>query len=232
MKHKYRFIGYIVVLIIIAILAIIPYFIPAFRNFSSPNYIRELLISVGPFGYFVFMGLLLLTVPLPIPSTPVVLAGGYVYGTFLGSSLALIAGTIGGVIAFLLIRKFGRPLLDKLVDEHHIIHFNKIFKKRGIIAAFISYAIPLFPSDAVSLILGLTRIKFRTFLLILIIAHIPRYLIVNSLGADLYTGFTWKTALILLGGIVFVLVSVFREKLKKLLFKEMKYLREGFNSIF
>ncbi len=226
MKRKHRLLGYVIALALAAIILLLPYLFPAFKNLSSPTYLRELLISVGPFGYFVFIGLLLLTIPLPIPSTPVVLAGGYVYGTIFGSLLALTAGVIGGSAAFLLIRKFGRPLLERLVDAHHITHFNHIFKKRGTAAAFISFAIPLFPSDGVCLILGLTKMKFRTFLLLFVLAHIPRYLIINSLGSDLYSGFSPKTIAVLMGGAIFILVALFREKLKKAFFKELKELED------
>ena len=222
MVHKHRWKGYVILGVLIIVFIALSFLFPGLKSFASPTYVRDFLLGLGNWGYLMFIVLLLATIPLPMPSTPVVLGGGYVYGLFLGTILALIACVIGGTIGFYLTRTYGKPLLEKLVAKKQIIHFNHIFKERGIIAAFVSYAIPLFPSDAVNLILGLTRIKYTTFILLVTIAHIPRYLIVNSLGEDLFAGFTWKTVMVIIGGAVFILVAIFREKLKKFLFKELR----------
>lgn len=221
MKQKHRSWGYFVFGIIIVAFLIASYFIPGLKNFSSPEFVRDFLLNLGQWGYLVFVGLLLLSVPVPMPSTPIALGGGYVYGIVLGTILALVATMIGATVSFFLIRTYGRPLLEKLVDEHHIKHFNHVFKKKKSIAALISYAVPIFPSDCVSLILGLTKMKYSTFILLVFIGHIPRFLIINSLGEDLYLGFTLKTALILLGATIFILIAVFRENIKKFAFKEL-----------
>ena len=129
-------------------------------------------------------------------------------------------------ISFYLVRIFGEPLLEKLVDQHHLHHFNHIFKKKGLLAAFISFAVPLFPNDTVALILGFTNIPFLTFLFILILGSIPRALIVVSIGGDLFTGFTIRTLILIIIGALFVLSAIFREKLKLIFFKELRELEE------
>ncbi len=226
MKYKHRIKSYVILgLIILGFFALSKFF-PGLNKFASPTFVRDYLIGLGTAGYFMFIVLLLATIPLPMPSTPVVLGGGYVYGVFLGTILALIACAIGGTISFLLVKKYGKPLLYKMVDEKHIVHFNHVFKKRGIMAAIVSYSIPLFPSDVINFILGLTKMKYHIFLILLILTHIPRYLIVNSLGEDLATRFTLKTLIIAILGAVFVLVAIFREKLKKIFFKELNVLEK------
>ncbi len=226
MKQKHRYLGYGVLGLIIILLFALTYFFPNLKDFASPTFVREYLLGFGIFSYPIFVLLLLVAVPLPIPSTPIILAGGYLYGTVLGSVLALIAVLIGSSISFLLIRTYGQPLLEKLVDKHHIDHFHHIFKKRGWIIAFISYVVPIFPSDCVSALLGLTKIRYRMFLLLVIAGHIPRFLIVNSLGEDLHLGFTFKTAIVLILTLALILIAVFREQIKKFLFKELKVLEK------
>ena len=157
MKRKFRIRGYIIFTLIIITFLFLSQHFTNLKNFTSPEFVRDYLIGFGHWGYFMYVILILLSIPLPIPSTPIILAGGYVYGMIIGTILALIGAIIGGTIAFYLVRFYGKPLLEKLVDKHHINHFNHIFKKRGSIAALISYAIPLFPSDTVNLILGFTR---------------------------------------------------------------------------
>ena len=226
MKQKHRYLGYGVLGLIIILLFALTYFFPNLKDFASPTFVREYLLGFGIFSYPIFVLLLLVAVPLPIPSTPIILAGGYLYGTVLGSVLALIAVLIGSSISFLLIRTYGQPLLEKLVDKHHIDHFHHIFKKHGWIIAFISYVVPIFPSDCVSALLGLTKIRYRMFLLLVIAGHIPRFLIVNSLGEDLHLGFTFKTAIVLILTLALILIAVFREQIKKFLFKELKVLEK------
>ena len=218
MKHKHLLYSY-GFLFIIAILAILTsYFSPSLELIPLEE-LRDLMINSKILGFFIFTLLIILSVPFPIPSTPITLAGGYVYGTFLGSIVALVAVTLGGALSFFLIRRYGRPLLEKLVDKHHIVHFNHIIKKKGLNIALVVFAIPLFPSDAVTLILGLTNIRFTTFILLTVLGHIPRYLILTSLGNDLYAGFSQQSIITIALAVIFIIIAIFREKIKRLIFK-------------
>ena len=189
--------------------------------FSAPQLVRDMLLSAGEWGAVLFIGFTALSIILPFPSTTIVVAGGYVYGILAGTALALVGLVIGSCIIFLLVRRFGKPLLEKLVDAHHIAHFNHVFEKRGATAAFISYIVPVFPSDTVTLLLGLTPIPFRTFLLILTVGHIPRYLILNGVGDTFHNGFSSYSILFIVGAVLLLLVVIFRHRLKLLFFREL-----------
>jgi len=185
-------------------------------------------LQAGAWGYLLYVLLLILSIPLPLPSTPIALAGGYVYGVAVGTVLALLAALAGSLISFCLVRRLGKSFLERLVAKHHIIHLRHIFKKRGLSAVLVSYALPIFPSDAVSLILGLTPIRVGTFIWVFILGNIPRYLITSSLGQDLYSGISLKTVLFLLLAAIFILIAIFREQVKRLIFHEIKELeKEG-----
>ena len=226
MKHKHRYYSYALLILLVIALVIASFYLPALKQFTSPTLVRDFVLQFGVLSSLAFVFLLLLSVPLPIPSAPIILAGGYIYGTILGSFLALIAVLIGSSISFWLVRAYGRPLLEKLVDRHHIEHFNHLFKKRGWIIVFISYVVPIFPSDCVSALLGFTKMRYRMFVLLVIAGHIPRFLIVNSLGEDLLIGFSLKTALVLVLSLALILIAVFREPIKKFFFKELKVLKK------
>lgn len=226
MKTKHRAKGYIVLALIILVLLLANYYLPDFRNFTSPTFVREYLLGLGNWGYLVYVILFLLSIPLPIPSTPVAIAGGYVFGIIVGTLLTLLATVIGASIAFYLVRYYGEPLLEKMVSKHHIQHFMHIFKKRGINGALIAYAVPVFPSDSINFILGLSRIKYHAFLLIVIVGSLPRYVLINALGQELYTGLTLKTIIIPILTVIYLLIAIFREKIKKILFKELKELEK------
>ncbi len=224
MKTKHKIWGYIALGVLLIVMAASTYFIPGFEKFTSPEHIRNILIELGNWGYLVFVILLIVSVLSPVPVTPVILAGGYVYGLMTGSLLALVSIIVGGSILFLLGKKLGEPLLKLLVEEHHIKHLQHILKKRGKLAALISFIIPLFPSTSIMLIVGLTGISYISFIALVILGHIPRFLIINSFGADLHTGLTIKTVIVASLGVILILVAAFRVPLRKFLFKELKEL--------
>lgn len=224
MKTKHRFKGYVVVVSIILLFILLQSYLPTIRQFASPEFIREYLLTLGNWGYLAYVIIFLLSIPLPIPSTPVAIAGGYVYGIILGTVLTMVAAIIGASIAFFLIRKYGEPLLQKMVSRKHIEHFNHIFQRRGINGAILAYAIPVFPSDSINFILGLSNMRFHTFLFVTIVGNIPRYVLVNALGQELFTGFSVKTIIVPLLTTLYLLIAIFREKVKGLLFKELKEL--------
>ena len=226
MKQKHRFRGYVVLGLIIISIGMAAFFLPGFQKLASPEFLRDYLRSLGPLGYLVYIILLLLSVPLPIPSTAIALAGGYVYGSIVGTVLTLLGVAMGATMVFYIVRRFGQSLVEQFVDAHHIRHFLHIFKRRGETAALISYAIPVFPSDAVNMVLGLTKVRYLTFLALVIVGSIPRYLIISSLGGDLYGGFSLRTIITILFCAVFLLIAVFREKVKRLIFTELKELEQ------
>ncbi len=193
-----------------------------FPILKSPEKIRELLLQLGSWGYILYIGIVGVSGPLPIPTTPFTIAGGYVYGLLLGSVLSFIGILISSTLCFYLIRHYGRPLLERMVSQHHIDHFKRVFASRGESAVLISYALPIFPSDAVSLLLGLSKMKYRHFMILVVIGHIPRLLLGTYLGAELTKGFTLFTVFLIGLGGLFVVVVLLREKIKKFLFKELR----------
>lgn len=225
MKQHHRAHGHLIFFILIFMaLFIVPFFFPSLRQYASPSTLRELLLQTGISGYVVTILLLILSIPLPIPSSSVILASGYVYGIIIGSLLSLTGIIIGSTISFLLIRKYGKPLVEKLVDNHHIAHFQHIFKKRGPVAALICFILPIFPSDAIVMLLGLTNIRYSLFLVILTLGHIPRILLTNSIGNDLHAGITARTIIIGIVALLLIVIAIFREPLKKFFFKELQEL--------
>jgi len=229
MKHHHRLLSYAVLALVIGVLLFFYFsFSEELQKFFTPSYVRELLLSSGVLGYGILTLLVAASIPLPIPSAVVVFAGGYVYGIWLGSLLSLVGILLGSSFSFYLTRYLGRPFLESMVDEHHIRHFDHIFKRRGVTAALISYAIPVFPSDALSMFLGITEMKFHVFIFLAFLGHIPRILLTNSLGNDLWAGFSVRTVIVLILTAGFILVTIFREKVKKIFFKELHELeREG-----
>ena len=76
MKIKHRLLSYVVLALILIILAGIFIFFPNLKEFASPDFVRTFILGFGALAFVVYMVLITLAVPLPIPSTAVILAGG------------------------------------------------------------------------------------------------------------------------------------------------------------
>ncbi|MFF2448168.1 DedA family protein [Neobacillus sp. NPDC058068] len=152
--------------------------------------IFDLLSSLGYLG--ITLGLMVEV----IPSEIVLAYGGYLVSigkiSFLG---AVVAGTIGGIIAqwflYWLGRYGGRPILDKygrylLIKPHHIDHAQHWFSKYGSGVIFTARFIPVV-RHAISIPAGIARMSFTKFSLYTIVAIIPWTILFLYLGMTLGT---------------------------------------------
>jgi uncharacterized membrane protein YdjX (TVP38/TMEM64 family) len=163
--------NWIILLIIIVLLALfyysystkgIIYAISASDNESVVNFVD----SFGVFSYVVFVLLVILEcVFAPIPALALYVAGGALFGTFLGGILTLIANLIGALIAFWIARRFGRKFVERRVDDNVRKKFDKFSEKYGGFSLFFLRINPFTTSDLFSYLAGLTKMKVKAFLL-------------------------------------------------------------------
>ncbi len=83
----------------------------------------------------------------PIPGEVTGFVGGIVFGTFWGIVYSTIGLTIGSFLAFILARRVGRPLVDKLVNPEIIKRYDYVMKHKGMFLAFLMFLMPGFPKD-------------------------------------------------------------------------------------
>ncbi|MDR3640914.1 MAG: TVP38/TMEM64 family protein [Humidesulfovibrio sp.] len=108
-----------------------------------------------------------------IPSLPLNLGAGFLWGPFLGSIYTLIGCTLGSTVAFLFARTaLGQPLARKF--DNNILQWlmGQISKKEWQVVAFIRVN-PAFPSGPVNYLLGLTSISFKHYFWASLVASYP-----------------------------------------------------------
>ena len=133
---------------------------------SDSDSIVNFIDSFGNFSYLVFILIVILEVVLaPIPALALYVAGGALFGTFLGGVITLIGNLIGAFIAFWIARRFGRDFVERKVDEKMRKKFDKFSEKYGGFSLFLLRINPFTTSDLFSYLAGLTKMKIRTFLL-------------------------------------------------------------------
>ncbi|EKD79210.1 MAG: hypothetical protein ACD_41C00133G0002 [uncultured bacterium] len=167
---------------------------------------------IGQFGVvapLVMIGLIAAEVVIaPLPGGWLAIATGYLFGSLLGSLYAYLGNVIGAAIAFELARALGQPFVRHFVSEKkYALYSAKLTTSRFGLALL--YAIPLFPIDIVSLLLGMTGIRRRDYYLIMALGFIPNMVALNFVGAGIavpeyrfvmlilvavvITYFVWKT---------------------------------------
>lgn len=156
----------------------------------KPEDLRDLLNSYGWKGILVFMGIQMLQVVVAaIPGEFVQLAGGYIYGTWLGTLYSLIGIVLGSVLVFFIARLLGYPVVRLLVSQKQLEKFNfMINSKKSEAAMFILFLIPGIPKDILTYIAGITPVKPIKFFAIITMGRIPALLASSYIGSSTQKG--------------------------------------------
>lgn len=141
--------------------------------FSSIDSLREFVLSFGAWAPVVFFLLQVTQVVFaPIPGGVTVVASGVIFGSIVGLVLSLAGAVVGSIIVFLIGRKWGRPLVLKLVGQKIVDKYIGIFDEKGI-WLFIIFLLPFLPDDAVCALAGVSSISFRRFLVLVTVGRLP-----------------------------------------------------------
>ena len=112
-----------------------------------------------------------------IPGQALMVACGYLYGFWGGFLLSWLSLVVGGELAFVLARKYGRPFAEKWVSAPTISKWDKAAMGQGIAFFAFSLVLPLIPNDAMCYA-GLGKISR------------PRFVIANLLGRGMACALT------------------------------------------
>ena len=174
--------------------------------YSSSDKLSKFLQSLGPYSPAVFVLLQVLQViAAPIPGELTGVAGGYVYGETFGFILSTVGLAIGSWVAFELASILGRPFVERFVSQEVLHKFDFLTTNTGATLCFLLFLIPGFPKDYLCYLLGLSRMKLSTFLIVSIIGRIPGTYFLTMQGAKFrneeyyqLVGFAVVSAVILL----------------------------------
>ena len=227
MKKRYHlYVNLFIFVLIVLLLAGSYYFSPLKDFFSSPEKIKSFFLSFGRFTPVALFFSMILSVPLPLPSSAINALSGFILGPLFGMVIAYAGLKIGLLVSFWLARRFGRRIVEKLTDKKEQKHFEIMFKKYGSSLILISFMVPIFPADIIGLLAGLTKIKFRHFALLVAVGLIPRTILLSLFGSELAKGFSMELVLIFLLVLAFGLTAVFRHQIKIFFVKEIQELEK------
>jgi uncharacterized membrane protein YdjX (TVP38/TMEM64 family) len=154
--------------------------------YSSSDKLSKFLQRLGPYSPAVFVILQALqVVAAPFPGELTGVAGGYVYGETFGFLLSTVGLSLGSWVAFELASILGRPFVERFVSREVLEKFNFLTTKTGMLICFVLFLFPGFPKDYLCYVLGLSRMRLRTFLLVSVIGRLPGTYVLTMQGATI-----------------------------------------------
>lgn len=140
------------------------------KQYLSLEFVQSRLIAIETFHaaqpiktLLIFSAIYILATAASIPGGLILtLAGGAIFGLYLGTLVVLISATIGATIAFLLARYLFDDLVQNKMGER-LGRIRENFRKEGALYLFSMRLVPVFPFFAVNLLMGLTSIKTLTY---------------------------------------------------------------------
>lgn len=126
-----------------------------FMTFHEKNPLTAILIFLLIYAFSVIVA---------VPSLPLNLAAGFIWGGFAGGIYSTLGATIGGWIAFSTSRYLFSNRLENKIYGQFSDSVIRNFEKNGLKYVALTRINPVIPTSAVNYLLGLTRISHFNFI--------------------------------------------------------------------
>ena len=133
---------------------------------SSTEEMQKYIAGFGVLGGLIFTVIQIVQVVIPIiPGGISCLAGVLLFGAGLGFVYNYIGICIGSVLAFLIAKAYGKPLLSRLFSQKMIAKYENWTDTRNRFTKLFALAIffPVAPDDFLCYLAGTTNMKLGTF---------------------------------------------------------------------
>lgn len=165
----------------------------------STDTIGNWVAAIGLWGPVAVVGLMVIAVVVsPLPSAPIALASGAVFGHYSGALYVAIGAEIGAVVAFLMARFVGRRAVERLtgpLENHFLLGSQNVLT----LAVFISRMLPFLSFDIVSYAAGLSPLHLWRFSIATLAGILPASFLLAHVGQTALQGTSDGAALAALG---------------------------------
>ena len=174
-----------------------------FQMFDGAATMRRWIENAGVWAPLVYVGLKASTyVIAPLSGTPVKLAGGALFGFWEGAVLGLTGDMLGASLNFWIARLFRDKAITRLSGRKAIKQIDELTEHVGGWRALV--AARLFLSslyDFISYAAGLSKLPFRQFFFVSLLAGIPSTLIASWIGNAAVTNKSFIYVLFIAGAV-------------------------------
>ena len=199
----------LIILILLGLLGLLIYWILDNNHYlkaiQDGQLIQAYLESLGAFGPVMIAVMMSVAIMVsPLPSAPIAIAAGAVYGHGWGTLYVLLGSLCGAVGAFTIARYFGFEAVRGYADKHLPKRFyNSQNALMGLI--LVTRLMPFLSFDVISYAAGLTPLVLWRFVLATIVGIAPASFFLAHVGSELASSELNGIAIALL---VLVIISV------------------------
>lgn len=184
--------------------------------FKDPKAMRECIAACGPLAPMVSALLMVFQcIVAPLPAFLIAITNGVLFGVWWGAALSWSSALVGATLCFFIARRFGRPIVIKLISESTLAATDGFFSRYGKYAILIARLVPVISFDAISYAAGLTGMRFLGFGVATGIGQLPATILYAYLG-DQMTGtiplLFWALGVVIAVFIVMALILLSRSK--------------------
>lgn len=132
--------------------------------FYSVSSFRQYILSTGNMGIIIYILIQAgQVVFLPIPAAVIAIAGGIIYGPFVGGLYCSLGVLLGSNISYAIGRFFGFKVVSWISGKQNVVKYSSILNNKGKLFLPMAFLLPMFPDDILCLIGGLTRLDYKFF---------------------------------------------------------------------
>ena len=184
----------------------------AFERLTDRERLERLVLAAGAFGPLALVLLLALAIVVsPLPSAPIGMVAGALYGSVWGTLLTIAGSCLGATTAFLL----ARFLAYDAVRRWRLVQRPLEWLESGhsqswlMTAVFLTRLAPFLSFDAISYAAGLTPLTFWRFLMATLLGVAPiSFLLAYGGGVVVISDANPVIALLVFGGVTAIPIAV------------------------
>ncbi len=173
------------VVLVALITALVIWWRPIYDFLSDQEQVRAWVEGLGAWGPLAILLLEMIQALLaPIPGQAIEAVSGYLYGPWWGTLYPMIGMAIGSFITFSLARRFGRPLAIRLIGKQSMARLDDLERRGGAPFFFLIWLLPFAPDDLACVAAGLTTMRTRQFMVLMLIGRLPGVFVSVWVGAN------------------------------------------------
>lgn len=193
--------------LVVGAVLLLLFLVPLITN-APVEYLQSLVGENYGRSALVFVGLMTLsTVVAPIAVPLAVPAAAPFLGAWQTALLAIVGWSVGAAVAFFLARRYGRPLIERLIDPTRLERFENLLPEQGLFLWMLVSRM-LVPVDVLSYALGVVaKVRFIPYIFATVLGIAPFAFIFSYAGDALIlreygrvVGFVGLGAILLLIG--------------------------------
>lgn len=193
----------LVALAVTAVVLFVRYYREVFAFLSNEEQLQAWLDQLGPVGPLAVIALNALQVVVAfVPGYAMMIAAGYLYGFPLGAVYGALGMALGGIIAMALSRRFGRPLVVRMVGEERMQRWEDVTHLNSLPIWFFLMLGPF--GDVPYYIAGLTTIAIWKIIAIALLLRTPSVMVAAAIGAGLVD---WRSPWVIGGAALLMLIG-------------------------